>query len=77
MYHKDIIQCFIDSIEKYNGIVEKIKLSSYIQMKFNLIRDRSIFYCQEFAVRFCQASNANPGNTVISLSALQKYDHVP
>ena len=48
-----------------------------VKGQFHLIRDRSVFYCKDYAIRFCSSKNKNFGNTVLSLSTLQKYDSRP
>lgn len=47
--------------------------------RFELTRDRSVYHNQSFAVRFCysKGKSSSFSNTVLSLSALEKYDHIP
>lgn len=47
--------------------------------KFNLIKDRSVYHNEHFAVRFCYSKNSSDSfsNTVLSLSSLEKYDKIP
>ena len=46
--------------------------------RFNLIQDRKIFYCSHFAVRFSYTKDSKGfSNTILSLSALQKYVRIP
>lgn len=47
--------------------------------QFHLIQDRKVFHNDDFAVRFCYARSASASfcNTVLSLSALEKYDRIP
>ena len=71
------LQSLIKFIEINNGIYDKTKLSQLCQLEFNLVKDRSVFYCEDFAIRFSQTKSNNFGNTVISLSNLQKYDCKP
>ncbi len=52
-------------------------LSTMVQSAFNLVKERSVFYGPWFAIRFCSAATRNFGNTVLSLSALHKYDNIP
>lgn len=47
------------------------------QEVFHLIKDGKVYYCEAFAVRFCYSKNQNFSNTVLSLSKLQKFDHIP
>ena len=56
---------------------DKEKVKKAIQTKFGLIRDRSVFYCNYFAIRVSFTKTKSFSNTVLSLSALQKYDKIP
>ncbi|WP_303146889.1 hypothetical protein [uncultured Cloacibacillus sp.] len=49
------------------------------QNTFNLIKDRTVFFCDWFAVRFCQSkfNTQTFSNVILSLSRLQKYDAIP
>ena len=55
----------------------KKQLLQACQNKFNLIQDGKVFYNKSFAVRFSWSKNGSFSNTVLSLSHLQKYDHIP
>ena len=71
------LNLFIDFIKSHDGIRNKAKLTGLAVNQFNLIKDRSAYYCNSFAVRFSQSSSGGFSNTVLSLSKLQKYDHIP
>lgn len=77
MYNSDSIQSLVRFIKLNDGIASKEQLSSLVQGEFHLIRDRSVFYCKDYAIRFCSSKNTHFGNTVLSLSTLQKYDNRP
>ncbi len=77
MYNSKVLDTLICSIENEHGIGDKAKLAVLIQQQFGLTQDRSIFYCDWFAIRFCKAASHIFSNTVLSLSALQKYDSRP
>ena len=77
VYNRELIDDFIGTIEQFHGIADKSALAARIQRQYNLVKDRSVYYCKWFAVRFCKANNRAFGNTVLSLSALQKYDDRP
>lgn len=64
-------------IESENSINNKDRLSAAVSTEFSLVKDRSIYYCSEFAIRFSSGSSANFSNTVLSLSRLQKFDDRP
>ncbi|GHS85772.1 hypothetical protein AGMMS49957_02580 [Synergistales bacterium] len=67
----------VEFIKFYDGINDKMKLASLVTRQFVLVKDRSVFYCKRFAVRFCKANASSFSNTVLSLSALQKFDRLP
>lgn len=59
------------------GINDKAQLAKLVCAQCKLTRDRSVFYCDDFAVRFSASASHNFGNTVLSLSNLRKYDDRP
>ncbi len=77
MYNRSAIDKFVSFIQSADGIADKGLLSGQAQRTFGLTKDRSVFYGKDFAVRFCTASSRSFSNTVLSLSALQKYDKLP
>jgi hypothetical protein len=74
---KQLINELIHFIIEKNGINDKAKLTSLVVERFNLVRDRSVYYNNTFAIRFSQAMSSNFSNTILSLSTLQKYDTKP
>ena len=68
---------FISFIKSYDGIGNKVKLTRLSTIEFGLVKDRSVYYCDSFAVRFSYSSNGSFSNTVLSLSKLQKFDNIP
>ncbi|MDR0392398.1 MAG: hypothetical protein LBH59_10860 [Planctomycetaceae bacterium] len=74
--HK-IIYELIEFITQHNEINNKATLASLVAQKFNLTKDRSVYYCDVFAIRFSQANSGSFSNTVLALSNLQKYDSKP
>ncbi|MDO4569996.1 MAG: hypothetical protein Q4D38_06425 [Planctomycetia bacterium] len=77
MYNKGLIEHLAEFVSDRNGIADKAALSTQVQQHFNLIKDRSVFYGEWFAIRFCKAASRNFGNTVLALSALHRYDNIP
>ena len=77
MYNRDAINRLVTYIQKLNGIGDKEKLSSMVKKEFNLTQDRKVFYSPDFAIRFSESKSKRMSNTVLSLSALQKYDDEP
>lgn len=77
MYNRDVIEQLAQYVFSQNGISDKAILQTSVQQKFNLVKERSVFYCEWFAIRFCKAASKNFSNTVLSLSALHRYDNRP
>lgn len=71
------ISALIDLIRENNGINDKARLAKIVSDTFGLTKDRSVYYCANYAIRFSSSSSRNFGNTVLSLSNLQKYDDRP
>lgn len=67
----------IEFIISLDGTGNKDAVKREVVQQFKLVRDRSVFYCDSFAIRFSYTSGKSFSNTVLSLSALQKYDRIP
>lgn len=77
MFNRDKIQKLTEFIFEHDGIIDKHKLAEAVQVAFGLSKARSVFYCADFAIRFCKAESRSFSNTVLSLSTLLKYDNRP
>lgn len=77
MYNREVIEQLVAFISSKDSIAEKSRLVAAVQREFHLIKERSVFYCEWFAIRFCTAASRNFSNTVLALSVLHKYDDVP
>ncbi|WP_416201196.1 MAG: TIR domain-containing protein [Thermocaproicibacter melissae] len=77
MYNKSKIDRLISFITERNGIGDKELLADAVQREFGLEQDRKLYYCDDFALRFSKSEKKRMSNTVLSLSALQKYDDRP
>jgi hypothetical protein len=75
--NKAKIQDLLKSLSKLTNLNDKQEVSNQIALEFGLTKDRSVYYCKDFALRFSASEHENFGNTVLSLSTLQKYDEVP
>ena len=71
------LQQLVSLIDANNGINDKSRLARVVSNAFGLTKDRSVFYCSDFAIRFSSSASRNFGNTVLSLSNLRKYDDRP
>ena len=72
---KEFVQYIKQEAPKHNkSTVELAALN-----KYNLIKDRKVYHNQYFAVRFSYSKSTSDSfsNTVLSLSALEKYDKIP
>lgn len=77
MFNRKIIDQLVDFISSRDGNTDKVRLQNEVQQAFGLIKDRSVFYCEWFAIRFCKSKSRKFSNTVLALSALHKYDQLP
>jgi hypothetical protein len=73
----DPLGAVVRLVNDNNGINDKTRLATLVQNVFGLTKDRSVFYCPDFAIRFSSSATRNFGNTVLSLSNLRKYDDRP
>lgn len=72
-----MLENLIEFIETHKTVNDKNRLATLVKEHFALTKDRSVFYNTQFAIRFSKANSANFSNTVLGLSALQKYDDKP
>lgn len=73
-----MLSSLINFIQQQDGINDKFELANRVCKEFMCIKDRSIYYTEKFAIRFCKANSISSfSNTVLSLSTLQKYDNRP
>ena len=64
-------------IKANDGINDKARLARIVFDALGLTKDRSVYYCSDFAIRFSSSAKKAASNTVASLSRLQKYDDRP
>src|SRR6266478_2652840 len=67
----------LDFVSTHHGINDKDKLTKLIVKKFGLTKDRKVYYCDDFAIRFSKGAGPIFANTVLSLSNLKKVDNIP
>lgn len=72
-----IIYQFVDDIISTAPTGDKDSVIKYVCDKYRFTLDRKVYYCRYFAVRFSYSQSGAFSNTVLSLSALQKYDKIP
>jgi hypothetical protein len=71
------LKSLVKFIRENDGVNDKRRLCRMVFEKFSLTKDRSVFYCAEFAIRFSSANSSSFSNTVLSLSNLKKVDDRP
>ena len=74
---KNALKNLFTLTKKHDGINNKARLTRIVSEAFQLTKDRSVYYCPDFAIRFSSSAGPNFGNTVLSLSNLRKYDDRP
>lgn len=73
----EVLKSLIQLIHVHDGINDKARLTRLVSDEFGLTKDRSVYYCSDFAIRFSSSGGRNFSNTVLSLSNLRKYDDRP
>lgn len=72
---KEFVEYITTCAPKHN----KQMLEAAVCEKYNLTKDRKVYHNEFFAVRFSYSKSSSDAfaNTVLSLSALEKYDKIP
>ena len=72
---KDFVRFIIEEAPKHN----KEHVEDAANRKYHFVKDRKVYHNQYFAVRFSYSKSSSDSfsNTVLSLSALEKYDKIP
>ena len=76
---QEMLQELIAFIQSHDEIDDKAELARLVSKKFCCVQDRSVYSTKSFAIRFCkgQGQSSSISNTVLSVSALHKYDDKP
>ncbi|MCD4548822.1 hypothetical protein [Schaalia sp. lx-260] len=77
LFNSELINSLISTINAVPVGQDKRVLTAIVTGQFNLVKDRSIYYCDDFAIRFSSAAGKSFSNTVLSLSSLLKFDDRP
>ena len=72
---KEFVQFIIREAPMHN----KSQVENAVAARFSLTKDRKVYHSDYFAVRFSysKSQSSSFSNTVLSLSALEKYDKIP
>lgn len=73
----NIVKGFVKYVQKEMPKHNKKLAQESAQKRFKLIKDGKVYYHSTFAVRFSYSSRGSFSNTILALSILQKYDHIP
>lgn len=68
---------FFNKYEQENTRFSKEVTAAVVQSRFSLSKNRSVYYNDQFAIRFSTASGSSFSNTVLGLATLRSYDQVP
>ena len=73
-----LVHRFVELIEKNKEINTKEEMIEVVCKNFPMVKDgRALYHTDFFAVVFCYSKNKSFSNVVLSLSKLEKYDHIP
>jgi hypothetical protein len=72
----DVISFIEDFASTHPGCTKET-VSKATAEHFSLKKQKSIYTCSSFSIRFSTAKKASFSNVVLALSALQKHDHLP
>ncbi|MBD2093318.1 hypothetical protein H6F67_26080 [Microcoleus sp. FACHB-1515] len=68
---------FFEQYKQQRSSFSKDAVVSATTEKFNLRKNRSVYYNDRFAIRFSAASGSSFSNTIAGLSRLRLYDQLP
>lgn len=69
---------FVDFIERNKAVNSKEQMIELVCNNFTMVKDgKALYHTDFFAVVFCYSKNNSFSNAVLSLSKLEKYDHIP
>jgi hypothetical protein len=71
------VLALVDFLDSIDPTLSKAQITQRVVDEYELTRDRSVYSSDRFAIRFSTARSVSFANTVLSLSALQKYDDKP
>lgn len=77
MYNQAKIQKLVDFVNNNKDLVDKAVFKNKLQSEFNLKTDRTVYYCDDFAVRVSYSKTATVSNTVLGLAKIKAYDNIP
>lgn len=64
-------------IHRGNPEIDKVGLAESLASHYGLTKARSVYFADDFAIRFCYSNDAGFSNCVVSLATLKKFDDRP
>src|SRR5437870_8050355 len=64
-------------LHRENPKLGKTAFAAAIEQHYNLTKARSVYFADDFAIRFCYSNDAGFSNCVVSLATLQRFDDRP
>ena len=79
LMNKQIIQNFINTVKQNTGVGNKDYVANTIETTFHLNKKGAIYYCTDFAVRFCSTKSKTDSvsNTVMALKHIKAFNLIP
>ena len=71
------VHSFAAQVHAVNPNIDKSSFASIVASKYRLKKARSVYFAEDFAIRFCYSNDAGFSNCVVSLATLQKFDDRP
>ncbi len=68
---------FLDSYVSRHPGCSKDELAHATALQFGLRKERSVYFCPEFAIRFAWVGKGSFSGTVCALARLRKFDRTP
>lgn len=73
-----LVHDFVSLIERNKHVNTKAEMIDIVGNNFTMVKDgRALYHTDFFAVVYCYSKNNSFSNVVLSLSKLEKYDHIP
>jgi len=72
-----VVKYIISLAQNLSKPLKKDEIAKAVATKFQLNKSRSVYWGDHFAIRFSSAKTKSFSNTVLGLSTLKKYDHLP
>ena len=76
-YNCGVMELLFNEVGEASIGARKEVLLEQLKARFNLVRDRKVYSCKDFAIRVSSSESGSFSNTVLSLSTLEKYDTRP